>query len=87
MQLTRSMNLSPSMFETIKIIEKYGKLVRWEGGFWTFEGVETKGTVQGGFCEIPVPSWYCTVKTLRALHSRGLVEFDEINQICSIKLT
>mgnify|MGYP003196876941 CR=1 FL=1 len=72
MIITYEMNLSPTMLETIKKIEEHGKLVRYTGGFWSWERCE-----QHDCCGDMVPDWHCDIKTLRALECRGLVLLDE----------
>ena len=72
--------MSKTQKEVIRIMEKYGnKLIRWPGGFWTYEGATIR---YRPFGDHPVPVWYCGVRTLRAMHKKGLVRLDELQKIC-----
>lgn len=66
-------NLSTTMRETIRVMRKHGNLVRYKGGFWSWENVDLKTRGENRF----VPTWFCNVQTLRALDKRKLVLLDE----------
>lgn len=42
MKLELKHNLSKTMMETLNIMERHGKLIRWKHGFWTYDGCITK---------------------------------------------
>jgi len=74
--------MSPKMMAVIKELKYYGKLIRYDGGFWSCEGVELKPLYNGGRYMGDAPVWHCDVRTLRALQKRGLVKLDEVAKIC-----
>lgn len=76
--------LSPKMQEVLDILKEHKELVRYNGGFWSWKGVEIKRTTYNRMDNFDVPVWWCGVETLRALHKRGLVELDEVTNICKI---
>ena len=76
--------LSPTMREVLSILKEHKELVRYDGGFWGWNGVEIKRTTFTRMPNFDVPAWHCDVKTLRALHKRGLVELDEVTNSCKI---
>lgn len=99
MQLRNNMKLSNTMLETINIMENHnGKLIRYRGGWWSWENSEIKYYMRKEPRETPhftdykihdddyaIPIWNCDVKTVRALQKRGLVVLDEMNSICTLK--
>ena len=76
--------LSPTMQNVLDILKEHKELVRYKGGFWSWNGVEFKRRTFNRMDCYDVPAWHCDVKTLRALHKRGLVELDEITNIYRI---
>ena len=80
------MDLSKTMRDTIMIMQEHGELMRYEGGFWSWDNVETKPLYNGGKIIGTVPVWYCSVITLRALEKRGLVTLFEEQKICRLNL-
>lgn len=82
MGLTRSMNLSKTMLDTISVMQKHSKLIRYDGGFWSWENIDLKPLYNGGTFMCMVPTWHCDVKTLRALDKRKIVTLDEEQNIC-----
>ena len=72
------------MLETMQALEKYKALIRYDGGFWSWDGADVTPSHNGGRFMCMVPSWYCDVKTLRALAKRDLVVLDENNKICKL---
>lgn len=79
------MELSKKMSETMQVLEKYKVLIRYEGGFWSWEDTDMEPLHNGGQFLCMVPSWYCDVKTLRALAKRDLVVLNETSKVCRIK--
>lgn len=82
MDFKRTDNLSPTMTETLQLIQEHGKLIRYDGGFWSWKDAAQKPLYNGGKLLCMVPVWHCDVKTLRALEKRGLVVLDEKQKIC-----
>lgn len=74
--------LSDIMLKTIAIMQKHGKLIRYAGGFWSWEDIALKPLCNGGKFLCMVPEWHCDVKTLRALDKRGIVTLDETKKAC-----
>lgn len=69
------MRIPPIQQEAIDQAENHGRrLVRWKGGFWTFEGARESGDSWNG---VPVPEWYCRTNTVFALVRRGLMVIDD----------
>ena len=64
-------NLSPTQFETLQKMEENGKLIRWNGGFWSFEDAEIKDVIRDSWGYTSIPQWYCDVRTLRALEKKA----------------
>ncbi|MBU5442415.1 hypothetical protein [Paenibacillus sp. MSJ-34] len=65
------MPLSEMQSEALEMAKKHGgRLIRWKGGFWTFEGARPSGERH---CGSPTPEWYCTTNTVFALVRRGLM--------------
>lgn len=79
------MRLSEKMLETMQVLEKYKALKRYDGGFWSWDSADMKPSYNGGQIICMVPSWYCDVKTLRALAKRNLVVLDENNKTCKLE--
>ena len=77
-------NLSATMQDVLEVLKEHKELVRYDGGFWSWKGVEIKRTTFTRMNNFDVPVWNCDVKTLRALRKRGLVELDEVANICKI---
>ena len=67
-------NLSTKMEEAVRIMKAHGKLIRYDGGFWSWINVEIHDA----------PIWYCGVGTLRALAKRGAIILDEENKSCQL---
>ena len=67
--------LSPAQFIALLWMIKHGngRVVRWNGGFWTVEKMQERGhfTQRDGY---RVPQWYAGVGTLMALERMGLVK-------------
>ena len=76
--------LSAVMQEVLEVLKEHKELVRYDGGFWSWKGIELKRTTFNRMDNLYVPIWHCDVKTLRALHKRGLVELDKTANICRI---
>lgn len=79
-----AINLSKVMIETIDMMKQHnGKMIRWKYGLWTFEGAKIKYYVKSNVdnSNVPIPEWYCDVKTLRALHKRGIIQLNEISSV------
>lgn len=76
--------LSQTMQEVLDVLKEHKALIRYHGGFWSWDGVEIKRTTFTRMDNFDYPAWHCDVKTLRALHKRGLVELDESTNICRI---
>lgn len=72
-------DLSSKMEETLRVMVKHRKLVRYDGGFWSWEGCEIKHCLN-----FDCPMWYCLVNTLRSLHRRGAIVLDEVKQEATI---
>lgn len=53
-----------------KLTEHQAVLVRWPGGFWTYEGCPAK---PGDARNDAVPEWWVTVQTVRALDRAGVL--------------
>jgi hypothetical protein len=71
------MSLSPIQQEAIDQASKHGKrLVRWKGGFWTYEGAKPCENIGGG---PQVPEWYCRTNTIFALVRRGFMAINSQN--------
>ena len=85
MELPIGLQLSDTMLDTIDKMSKYGKLVRYDGGFWSWENTELEPLYNGGIFQCMVPSWHCDVKTLRALSKRNIVILDEEHKWCRLK--
>lgn len=85
MELPIGLQLSDTMFDTIDKLSKYGKLVRYDGGFWSWENTEMEPLYNGGRFQCMVPSWHCDIKTLRALSKRNIVILDEEHKWCRLK--
>jgi len=75
-------NLSVKMLEVLEKLRFTGEFIRYDGGFWSWAGVELKPLYNGGRYMGDAPVWHCDVKTLRALQKRGLVKLDEVAKIC-----
>lgn len=84
MKLGINLDLSETMIKTLNIMDEHEKLVRYDGGFWSWENAELKPLYNGGNFLCMVPCWYCNVKTLRALKTRGLVFLDENEKVSTI---
>lgn len=76
--------LSPKMQETIEIMKSHNnKLIRWDGGFWTYENCITRyedlKTKYPGFWDNP--------EDLRNPVFRGNMEFDKVVPVwnCNVK--
>lgn len=82
MELTKKANLSKTMIETIKAMQKHGDLKRYDGGFWSWEDIDLKPLYNGGTFLCMIPIWHCDVKTLRALAKRGFVTLKEDQKKC-----
>lgn len=82
--MERNLNLSKTMLEVIEAMKTHGNLVRYDGGFWSWEDVEIEHVRFNRMQNFDVPAWHCDVKTLRALERRGLVELDEKMQVCRL---
>lgn len=70
--------LSETQKEVVEVIKEHGGvLVRWVGGYWTWEGAKVKE-------EAPmvgrVPEWHCGTSTIRALIDRGLLSVIDTNR-------
>lgn len=76
-------NLSAKMEESVRIMRTHGKLIRYDGGFWSWVGVEIHHC-RNGADTYRCPIWYCSVRTLRALDKRHIVTLDEENKVCQI---
>ena len=72
-------DLSPKMEETLQVMVKHRKLVRYDGGLWSWEGCEIKHYV-----DFDCPIWHCNIQTLRALHRRGAITLDEDKKVATI---
>lgn len=63
------MSLSKSQQEVLEqALQNDGRLIRWKGGFWTFEGAKSVGKNRNG---LDTPEWYCATNTIFALVRRG----------------
>lgn len=85
------LELSETMEEVLGVIREHnGRLVRWEHGFWTYEGCISeyehniskrndyyKANTYWLEHDKVTPTWSCKVQTLRALQSRGYVKLSE----------
>jgi hypothetical protein len=69
--------LSRTQQNVIGIMKEKGSLKRLPGGFWTYDDVTIK---EHSF----VPVWWCDVRTLRVLQTKGLVNLDELKRICTL---
>lgn len=68
------MVISNQQQEALDQAKKHGgKLIRWRGGMWTFEGAACTGE---NWCGVPEPEWYCTTNTIFALVRRGYLVMD-----------
>lgn len=76
--------LSKTMIEVLGKMKEHGKLIRYHGGFWSWEGVEIKTTSFRKMKNYEYPAWNCDVRTLKALHKRGLVILNESENICTL---
>lgn len=65
--------LSPEMQKAFDLIEQYGKIVRYRGGFWAQEGAKMRPI---NFLEpdFLVPEKYFHTSTVEALARRELIE-------------
>jgi hypothetical protein len=66
--------LSPVMQEALDVIKQHGHLIRWPGGYWTYDGVPVKRP-RHQLVEA-VPEWWCGISTVKALEKRGYVRFE-----------
>jgi hypothetical protein len=66
--------LSPIMKDAMRVAVMHDGLVRWPGGFWTYEHCAPKQTQEQG-ASYTVPIWYVSTHTVQALQRRGLIEF------------
>lgn len=76
-------DLSAKMEEAVRIMKAHGKLIRYDGGFWSWAGVEIHHC-KNGAGTYSCPIWYCSVLTLRALAKRNIVTLDEENKVCQL---
>lgn len=72
------------MIKVIEQMEMHGEMIRYPGGFWSWKGVEIQHIHFKCMEDYDVPSWYCDVKTLRALDKRGIVNLDETKKNCML---
>ena len=64
------MKPSPTQLDVLAQLRKAGtKLVRWPGGFWTYDGCPSRTDLIDFGNE--VPEWYTTLQTIRAMERRG----------------
>lgn len=74
----RQAKISSEMEKCLAAIVEHGKLVRFQGGFWTAEGVEWKkkwsNQLQSYTDENDYPVWYYRWGTIEALVKRGRVK-------------
>ena len=76
-------DLSEKMEEAVRVMRVHGKLIRYDGGFWSWVNVEIHRH-KNGADTYESPIWYCGVGTLRALVKRGVVTLDEENKSCQL---
>ncbi|OOC64005.1 hypothetical protein [Paenibacillus ihbetae] len=77
------MTLSEIQQEALEQAKKHGRLVRWKkGGYWTYEGVLTKGAGSDS-SSVPNLEWYCRTNTIFALVRRGYITMDNWSS-CSL---
>lgn len=61
----KALKLSETQQEALQVMkEKGGKLIRWDGGYWTFEGAKAIRDE---------PEWHCGTTTIRSLYKKGYV--------------
>lgn len=71
--------------EVHNVMTEKGDLIRWEGGFWTYKDAKIGHILKDVYHgDLPVPEWYCGIRTLRSMKSKGWVTLDEQNNICSL---
>jgi hypothetical protein len=73
--MIRESALSPHMAEAMRVAVMHDGLVRAPGGFWTYARCPVGRVIRDGSMEFPVPDWYVTTHTVKALERRGLIEF------------
>lgn len=79
------LNLSETMERVLKVMITHGeKFIRYEGGFWSWEGVEIEKRGLP-WNQYEIPAWHCDVRTLRALQARNVVELDEKKKVCVLR--
>ena len=62
--------MSPTQAKVITCLCQLGKpLEHWKGGFWTYAGCHA-GKRDG----IPIPAWWVSTGTIRAMRKRGWLE-------------
>lgn len=76
-------DLSAKMEEAVRIMKAHGKLVRYDGGFWSWVGVEIHH-YRNGADTYDCPIWNCGVRTLRALAKRRIIILDEERGLCQL---
>lgn len=67
--------LSDTQKEVVKVMkEKGGKLIRWSGGFWTFDGAKGEDHYGlNGELLYRLPEWHCGTNTVKALAKKYVV--------------
>lgn len=78
------MDLSKTMIDVVNVMKEHKELIRYEFGFWSWEGVEIKHTNFKLMENYDCPEWHCDIKTLRALARRKIVTLDEDKQVCKL---
>lgn len=76
-------DLSEKMEGAVRVMKAHGKLIRYDGGFWSWDGVAIHHC-RNGAGAYDVPIWHCGVGTLRGLKKRGVVILDEENKFCQL---
>lgn len=69
------MLLSIIQQEALEQARKHGgRLIRWSGGSWTFQGASIIEEVSGSKA---FPEWHCTTNTIFALVRRGYILMED----------
>lgn len=73
------MNLTTEQKRAMEFIEKYGSIVRYEGGFWSKPDAELDGVLKAGLSginpnEFRYPKNYVGTNTINALIRKGVIK-------------
>ncbi|NOJ73294.1 hypothetical protein [Paenibacillus alvei] len=69
------MLLSIIQQEALEQARKHGgRLIRWSGGCWTFQGA---AIIEGDSGSKAIPEWHCTTNTIFALMRRGYILMED----------